>query len=77
MLGDEVVAVNSYLSGQDPDKWLNYFDSDQKRLTVNRSGKLIELLLPEVNRNFYSEYTISPPKEPNQQQKKAFEAWVK
>ena len=77
MLGDEVVAVNSYLSGQDPDKWLTYFDSDSKRLTVNRSGKLIELLLPEVNRNFYSEYTISPLKELTHQQKKAFEAWGK
>lgn len=77
MLGDEVMAVNSYLSGQDPDKWLTYFNSDAKRLTVNRSGKLIELLLPEVNRNFYSEYTISPLKEQNHQQKKAFEAWGK
>lgn len=77
MLGDEIIAVNGLMCGGELDKWLKHFENDPKQLTLIRAGKLIELTLPEVNRYFYSEYTVVPLKDPNNLQKKALETWMK
>lgn len=77
MIGDEIIAVNGFTLQGELDKWLNYFDDNAKTITIVRAGKLFELTFPEVNRNFYSEYSIHMTKEPNQHQKKGFEAWSK
>lgn len=77
MIGDELIAVNNYTLQGELDKWLNYFDDQPKTLTVIRAGRLTELTFPEVNRHFYSEYSIHMVKEPNQHQKKAFDAWIR
>lgn len=75
MLNDEIISVNGYLCSGEADKWLNYFDENDKHMTVLRSGRMIELRLPEVQRNFYMEYMVVPVDDPNGPQKKAFEAW--
>jgi predicted metalloprotease with PDZ domain len=75
MLNDELISVNGYLCAGETDKWLNYFDENDKLVTVLRAGRMIELRLPEVQRNFYMEYSVVPMEEPNGPQKKAFEAW--
>jgi hypothetical protein len=67
--------VNGYLCSGETDKWLNYFDENDKNIKVLRAGRMIELRLPEVQRNFYMEYTVVPLEAPNGPQKKAFEAW--
>lgn len=77
MLGDEIIGVNGYTCSGELDKWLNYFDDSHKTLTIIRGGKILEKTLPEVNRYFYSEYTVTQIAEPNNQQKKALEAWSK
>lgn len=77
MIEDEVLAVNGISLNGELDKWLNYFDDDMKKITVNRKGKLLELLLPEVDRNFYMRYEVKPLPKMNTPQKKAFEAWTK
>jgi predicted metalloprotease with PDZ domain len=77
MQGDEVMAVNGYLCAGELDKWLNYFDNDAKRLTILRAGRVLELTLPEVNRNFYSEYSVVVLNQPNGPQIKALENWIK
>lgn len=77
MMGDEIIAVNGFLCSGELDKWLKYFDDNAKVLTVARAGRLIEMTLPEVNRNFYSEYTVVPIENPNTQQKSALSAWMK
>lgn len=77
MLEDEIIAVNSYSCLGELDKWLAYFDLDPKTLTVLRKGQLHELLLPEVNRNFYLEYKIRKLENPNLPQRKAYEYWIK
>jgi len=77
MQGDEIIAVNSYLCTGELDKWLNYFDDDSKRLTILRAGKILEVTLPEVNRNFYSEYSVVQLQKPNSPQIKALENWIK
>lgn len=76
MLDDNIIAVNGVVINNELDQWLEYFDDDIKTLTVIRGNRLQELILPEVNRNFYSEYGIELVKDMNNAQKKAFEAWI-
>ncbi|MCE2711824.1 MAG: hypothetical protein LW688_04715 [Cryomorphaceae bacterium] len=75
MLNDELIGVNGIAFAGDMEKWCVYFDENEKNFTVKRAGRLIEIKLPEVQRNFYMEYTILPISEPNVHQRKAFEAW--
>ena len=77
MLEDEIISVNNYLCCGELDKWLNYFDLDSKVITVSRKGQLIALSLPEVDRNFYMEYSVSKIENPNINQRKAFDFWIK
>ena len=75
MLNDELLGVNGIAFAGDMEKWCVYFDENEKTFTVKRAGRLIEFKLPEVQRNFYMEYTILPVSEPNVHQRKTFEAW--
>jgi predicted metalloprotease with PDZ domain len=76
MTGDEILAINGYICNLEIDKWFNYFDSDQKVLTIARAGKLITLELPEVNRFFYAEYDLKPFTELTHSQRKVQEKWM-
>jgi predicted metalloprotease with PDZ domain len=75
MLEDEIIAVNNVGVDGELDKWLQFFDDDQKVLTIMRKGQLIEITLPEVNRHFYNKYSVKKLKDPNNHQKKAFKHW--
>lgn len=75
MLEDEIVAVNNVETGEDLNKWLQFFDDDLKSLTVFRAGRLHTFVLPEVNRNFYMKYAVKAVENPNGPQQKAFKAW--
>ena len=77
MIGDEIIAVNSFMCQGELEKWLLFVDHSPKNISIIRAGKLIELTLPEVNRNFYSEYTITEVVLPNNSQKSALNAWMK
>lgn len=77
MLEDEILAINGYVCNGEMDKWLKYFDNDLKHLTILRAGKIIQKTLPEVDRNFYMEYTVHPVKKMNTPQIKAFDGWRK
>lgn len=76
MVGDEILGVNDLLCEENVDQWLNYFDDDQVELIVNRNGKIIKTILPEVNRNFYNTYSIAKIDSANNSQKKAFKTWI-
>lgn len=78
MLNDEILAVNGILCQGELDKWLNYFDSKPKIITVVRSGKLVACTLPELNRNFYFEYYIQAiTTKPTKLQVNALDKWMK
>jgi len=80
MLEDEIIAVNSLAITTELDRWLAFFDNETKVITINRSGKLLQCPLPEVQRYFYLEYGIEKmPKneELSALQVKAFEEWSK
>lgn len=77
MLEDEIIAVNGFVLNGELDKWLQYADDQTKTLTVSRGGRLVELVLPEVQRNFYLEYGLRQVENPTAAQKKALEHWSK
>lgn len=75
MVGDQIIAVNECDSSGALDKWLNYFKDDHKQLLVNRDGRFITLILPEVNRNFFMKYSLVKKANLTVQQKRAFDKW--
>jgi predicted metalloprotease with PDZ domain len=77
MIGDEIIAVNGLMCSGELDKWLQYFESDLKKVSIVRAGRLLEMTLPEVNRFFYSEYTVVPIENPIGLQKRALEVWMR
>lgn len=76
MLEDEILAVNTYVCAGELDKWLTYFNSDVKKLSVLRKGRLVELTLPLSDLEYYSDYTLELLDEPTIQQQNAFYRWV-
>jgi hypothetical protein len=56
---------------------LNYCNDRQKELTIIRSGKLVKLSFPEVQRHFFLDYGIKVKEQASSDQKKAFEYWSK
>jgi len=76
-IGDEIAVINGSVCNGELDKWLRYYDSDPKNLTLLRNGTARTVLLPEVNRNFYMKYEVRKLQDPNGAQKSAYEAWKK
>jgi predicted metalloprotease with PDZ domain len=77
MLEDEIVAVNGFACQGELDKWLQMHDDEQKRLMIQRKGKVMEIALPELNRTFFNIYSIQEIKSQNSNQKRALEVWMK
>ena len=77
MLEDEIIAINGYSCLGELDKWLKYFDNDLKHITLLRAGRVIQVTLPEVDRNFYMEYEVKKLDKMNTPQIKAFDSWRK
>lgn len=76
MLDDKVIAVNGYACEGELEKWLNYFEEEDKVLTINRNGNVFEAKLPGLNRNFYHIYSISHKKKVLPIQERAYRVWA-
>jgi predicted metalloprotease with PDZ domain len=76
-IGDEILAVNSVVCSTNLDQWLTYFENDEKRLTVIRNGRLVELVIPEVSRSFYLQYKLRTVARMNRSQEKFHAKWIK
>ena len=75
-IDDVIIAVNGFVTNGELDSWLEHFIDDAKRVTINRNGRLLDITLPEVDRNFYMTYSVQKIENPNGSQQRAFEAWV-
>jgi len=76
-VGDEIIAVNNISCKNDLDKWLSYFKDDEKIVTVLRNGQVLELMFPEVMRNFYMTYSVAKIDKPTKVQQRTFDNWKK
>lgn len=77
MIDDEIIGVNGVVVNGDLNSWLKFFDTETKTLTIKRSGMLVELILPEMNRRFYCKYRVGVQKEPIKLQIDALGQWRK
>lgn len=77
MQGDRITAVNGFACDGELDKWLNYFDDDVKTVSVNRANAIIDVTFPEVNRNFYTDYSVKRIADLTRKQIVAYERWKK
>ena len=75
MIGDKIIAVNNYCVEQNLSNWIAYFENDQISVSINRNGKLIELICPHTNRTYYPTYHLSKVKIPSSLQKRIFKKW--
>lgn len=64
MREDEIIAINGMKVAGDLDKWLDYFEDDQLKISVSRKTEILELNLPELNRTYYPKYVIVDQKTP-------------
>tara|TARA_Y100000589_G_scaffold65533_1_gene57085 strand:- start:1122 stop:2831 length:1710 start_codon:yes stop_codon:yes gene_type:complete len=74
-IGDKIISVNDFVCNVKLDKWLSYFDNDQKKIKFIRNGEFKDVILPEGSRNFYMKYTIQKNKDANKEQIQAFNKW--
>jgi predicted metalloprotease with PDZ domain len=72
---DEVVAINGIALNNDLDAWLHYFDAENKTLTINRAGQMMEFEVPVIQRTFYNQYQIQKLQKTLPPQEKAFLYW--
>ena len=72
---DKVVAVNGLEVNKNLDKWLTYFNDDEKVLSIARKGKMLQKLLPQVDQEFMRKYTVVKLEETSRTQRAGFNKW--
>ncbi|MBL7899956.1 MAG: hypothetical protein JNJ99_15555, partial [Crocinitomicaceae bacterium] len=75
MLEDEIVAVNGFKINGNLDKWVEYFKDTQIELTVNRAGRILQLICPHTNKSYFPIYTVIKAKAPSNLEKRIFKKW--
>jgi len=74
-IGDEIIAVNGLSLNSDLDKWLRYFESNQKKISLFRNGVLKEIQLIDNNPKFYPIYEVRRKNEVSDNQLKNLKSW--
>jgi len=74
-LNDEILSINGFQVSGDLSKWAKYFEDDQIELTISRKGRLIKLICPHTNRNYFPVYKINKVKVPSSLQTRIFKKW--
>jgi hypothetical protein len=74
-LHSEIIALNGSQLNNDLDKWLKYFESDQKNLSLFRNGVLKEIQLINNNPKFYPIYEARRKNEVSDNQLKTLKSW--
>ena len=75
MLDDEIIAINDIAIRDDFDRWVAYFDNDEKEVIVQRKGKIVRSIIPQTNRPFFQRYYLVPFENPDKLQIHAFDGW--
>jgi hypothetical protein len=58
------------------DNWLSFHENQNKTLLIERSGRILELFIPEVDRNFFAQNKVLRLATLNGSQEKALKAWM-
>lgn len=74
-LGDLILGVNNYRAFPSIEHSLSFFESQPKTLLVERNGRFLELLIPEVDRVFYVANRVLPVSNISTKQQKDQNLW--
>jgi len=75
MLGDKIMAINSYVINNDFDQWVKHFNNDVLHLLVNRQGRVVSLEVPCSNINYFKKPIFVPMKIPSGLSLRVFGYW--
>jgi predicted metalloprotease with PDZ domain len=74
-IGDEIIAINGMALNSDLDKWLTYFESDSKILSISRNGFVQQRKLTENHQIFYRNFEVNKIKKATGDQFKNLKSW--
>ncbi len=72
---DEIISINGYRINNDLNHWVEFFKDNQIILTVSRKGRMLELVCPNTNRNYYPKYKLYKPNTTSNLSKTTFRRW--
>ncbi|PKR80418.1 hypothetical protein CW751_10130 [Brumimicrobium salinarum] len=75
MIEDEIVAINGMAIKNNVNRWAKFFRTDDKEITINRKGEIIQLHIPESHRPYYQRYFLRLIDAPDKNQIHAFDEW--
>ncbi|MGV6862667.1 MAG: M61 family metallopeptidase [Putridiphycobacter sp.] len=75
LVDDEIISINGFQVNGDLHKWVEYFQDNQIVLTISRKGRIIELVCPNTNRNYYPKYKLVKPNTTSNPSKSLFRKW--
>ena len=75
VLNDEIISINGYKVNGDLGEWIEYFQDDQIELEVSRKGRIVRIICPHTNRNYYPIYKLNKVEIPSKVQKGTFRKW--
>jgi predicted metalloprotease with PDZ domain len=75
-IGDLILAVNNMRALPQLDNWLSFYENQNKTLLIERAGRVLEYLVPEVDRNFFVQHSIVKSAQLNSHQEKALKVWM-
>ncbi len=75
LVDDEILFINGYKINADLHHWVEFFKDNQIVLTVSRKGRIIELICPNTNRNYYPKYKLEKINNTSNLSKSTFRKW--
>ena len=76
ILKDEIVQVNGLAIDKNINDVVGFFQEYPLNLTVNRKGRILEIVCPNTNRAMYPIYKIKKVKIPSNFNKRIFKNWI-
>jgi hypothetical protein len=55
---DVIIGINQKEIQGDIEDWLRFFASEEKNMLISRNGNLMNVILPEVQRTFNTNYKL-------------------
>jgi predicted metalloprotease with PDZ domain len=74
-IGDLILGVNGMRALPSLDNWLAFYENQNKTLSLERNGQLLERFIPEVDRHFYVSHAVIATTESSAAQQKALMSW--
>lgn len=75
MLEDEILTINGKNVKGDLANWVKFYETDQLELTINRSGRILNIICPHTNKSYFPQYKLVKGKSVSNLSKRIFKKW--